>query len=104
MYLKKLLGMTVVLASKDEQGIGLMFSNDAKLAIFNKATISRGETLLSPEELRNLVLEAVDTSGETIRLRFTGNASLEVDLSDKGYSTPEAMMLVCPGEPIVVWN
>lgn len=37
-------------------------------------------------------------------LKFDSRVKVVVDLSDDGYSSPEAMQLIVPGMPIVVWN
>ncbi|PZP69718.1 MAG: hypothetical protein DI592_22660 [Stenotrophomonas maltophilia] len=62
------------------------------------ATIGTDDSTLS------LVLQDCRFDRQTMVAQFSSGASLTVDLSDDGYSGPEAMQLNSPDGTIVIWN
>jgi hypothetical protein len=57
-----------------------------------------------PDALQGLALEGVVETELSVILRFGGGVTLEVDLSDDAYCSPEAMVLIKPDGGCVVWN
>jgi hypothetical protein len=51
-----------------------------------------------------LVLEDCRFDHETMVAQFSRGVTLTVDLSEDGYSGPEAMQLNSPDGTIVIWN
>ena len=74
--------------------------DDYTLNIYNKHRLENANSL---EELENQILSRVDEQDSEIIFHF-GNKSLKVDMSDQGYTGPEALLLRGPNNLNVVWN
>jgi hypothetical protein len=82
---------------------GLLFEGGVTLNIYNRYTASG----MAGDNVKALVGAKVTRVEETSYraiLEFDFNVHIEVDLTDDAYTSPEAMQLRIPGEPILIWN
>ncbi|MFL9583506.1 hypothetical protein [Stenotrophomonas sp. AB1(2024)] len=100
-YLK---GKYVTLTLEDDQ-VQVRTDDGWSLHIYNTSTLSCDESAdnLAHKSLR---LELVDCVFDQFKmtLMFSGGKLLTVDLTDDGYSGPEAMQLNGPDGSIIIWN
>lgn len=102
--LRPLIGKEVMLETGD--GITTIRTLDGwELHIYNAARLHCAgivEPLAQPPRRLRLVDYRFDH--KTMVAQFSGGVSLTVDVSDSGYSGPEAMQLNCPDGTTVIWN
>ena len=101
--LEIIIGLKIVdvILTIGDAGIG--FENGGSLAIYNEFNLtgfSRNEAhlLIGSKAIK------VDDQGEKIMIYFESNLSIEIDMCEKSYTVPEAIILRIPDEPIVIWN
>lgn len=85
----------------------LVFENDWVLAIFNKNSMFKDDQKLNAKEFilfKGEILIDIVAKDCQLRLHFSKDYFLDIDLSDKGYTGPEALQLVGPDNQIFVWN
>ncbi|MDQ3265141.1 MAG: hypothetical protein M3Y59_16035 [Myxococcota bacterium] len=100
--LDSLIGATVVRVEELHDYVQLLFDANRMLTIFNEMNVS--DEL--PQSLRNLVgthLARVEEQQAKVTFNFDNGTELSVNLSDDAYRGPEAMHLMRPGQPMVVW-
>ncbi|HFJ9664086.1 TPA: hypothetical protein ACG5JQ_000728 [Stenotrophomonas maltophilia] len=102
--LRPLIGKNVTLGMED--GMATMGTDDGwELHIYNSFSLhSDGIAQNPPPSTLSLVLEDCRFDHETMVAQFSRGVTLTVDLSDDGYSGPEAMQLNSPDGTIVIWN
>lgn len=74
---------------------------DICLTINNSITTDNIESVY---ELVGRCLRSVVTDRQKISFTFSGDARLDVDMSDEAFICPEAMVLTRPDAPTVVWQ
>ena len=101
--LESIVGLKIVdvILTVGDTGIG--FENGGSLAIYNEFNLigfSKNEAhlLIGSKAIK------IDDQGETIIIYFENNLSIEIDMREKSYTAPEAIILRIPNEPIVIWN
>lgn len=73
------------------------------LSIFNLFA-ARGTDEAGLDALVGMTITQVSESPESAVIQFGTGATVSIDLRDAAYHGPEAMTLIVPGEPIVVWT
>ncbi|WP_240797023.1 hypothetical protein [Stenotrophomonas maltophilia] len=102
--LQPMIGKNVTLDVED--GMATIGTDDGwKLHIYNSFSLL-GDCIAEtpPPSTLSLVLEDCRFDHETMVAQFSRGVTLIVDLSDEGYSGPEAMQLNSPNGTIVIWN
>jgi hypothetical protein len=87
----------------DADGICIEFLNEIKLIIYNSTEINikRNGNF---SKIINSIIEDVYEDKKEIVIKTDVNITILIDLSDDAYSGPEAMQMIIPDGPIVVWN
>lgn len=99
--LHRLIGISVAHAGPVEDYLHIGFSDGSNLSVFNRyALVGRSE---NTRAIVGTQLSAVDEQQQKVVFLFSSGHRLEVDMTDAGFTGPEAMALVSPGHPIVVW-
>lgn len=100
--LLQLMGKKVIRAQSLHDYVQLFFERDEILNIYNELAV--------PDELPKLLdglvgsgLAGVQERENLLILRFDNGAELKVSMRDDAYRGPEAMQLITPGKPTVVW-
>jgi hypothetical protein len=73
-----------------------------RLDINNPITLEPNNVLL--EELVGAHILAVNENSEEIKLEFSNQVKLRINMRDEAYYDPEAMVLYGPNDLCVVWN
>jgi len=92
-----------VKAVKADDGIHFRFFNGATLSVFNSVAWS-GPAQQSISSVLGKRLNRSHEFENGVELFFDEGSRLSIDLSDLGYSGPEAIVLRVPGKATVVWN
>jgi len=94
-----------VIVRRSEDQISVATDDGWSLHIYNVVTLS-GMEVIEPSDgnLLRLVFDGYVQDETTLSLKFRGGGLISVDLSDNGYSGPEAMQLNGPDGSIVIWN
>lgn len=102
--LRPMIGKDVTLGMED--GMATISTDDGwELHVYNSFRLhSDGNVESPPPSTLSLVLEDCRFDHETMVARFSRGVTLTVDLSDDGFSGPEAMQLNSPDGTIVIWN
>ncbi len=103
----KISGLRISCVSIEHGVVTLVFDNEWVLTIYNKSTMSSNGILsdsIDTSVLTNETLINVYESDSKLVILLSNNISLMVDLSDEGFSGPEAMQLVGPDNLIMVWS
>ncbi|SDX52801.1 hypothetical protein SAMN05444064_1248 [Pseudomonas syringae] len=98
--LTSMIGSNVVKACIVHDYIQIFFAEDVILNINNSYHIF-GSTV---KGLRGKKLINVSEGEQEIELVFEGLAKIRVDMSPDGFHGPEAMELLRPGFPLVIWD
>ncbi|MEX5569441.1 hypothetical protein Q1J55_16655 [Pseudomonas syringae] len=98
--LASIVGSNVLTACRVHDYIQIFFAEDVILNINNSYCIL-GSTV---EGLRGKKLIDFSESEQEIELVFEGSAKIRVDMSPNGFHGPEAMELLRPGFPLVIWD
>ena len=98
--LKRLVGLVVDQVVLVQDYIQLVFSDGSILSILNNYTCE-GDSI---RPLVGKMLESFRHDQEAIVFSFPGYGDFTVGMRSEDYSSPEAMRLSRPGEPLVVWN
>ncbi|OLL30934.1 hypothetical protein BTH42_14235 [Burkholderia sp. SRS-W-2-2016] len=101
--LKAIIGREVVAVDLSPQDAGLLFEGEITLNIYNRYAVL-GIDGDYEKALVGAKVTGVDETKNSAIFDFDSNARIEVDLTDDAYTSPEAMQLRIPGEPILVWN
>ena len=103
--LTDLIGLTVVdidLPDGDFSA-GIRFENEAAIGIHNDYE-TRGFSRSSAQELVGRSIKAVSEDSAHISITFDNDWRIEIDMSDEGYSGPEAVELHVPRKFPTIWN
>lgn len=103
----KIVGLRISHASIANEVVTLVFDNTWTLCIYNKLIMSLDSIQLDNIDagiLTGKTLVNASENDSNFVIILSNNISLAVDLSDKGFSGPEAMQLVGPDNLIMVWN
>jgi hypothetical protein len=102
--LQPLIGKEVTLSVKDD--MVTIYSRDGwELHIYNSFSLTGDGFLKKPTDAPlSLVLLSFRFDRGELALQFSGDVTLTVDLSDDGYTGPEAMQLNGPDGKIIIWN
>lgn len=102
--LKNLMYKPVRVRCSEDQ-ISVETDDGWSLHIYNRATLSGMEwNQPSDGDFLRLVFEDCVQDESTLSLKFNGGGLITVDMSDNGYSGPEAMQLNGPDGSVVIWN
>jgi hypothetical protein len=96
-------GLKIVAAEAGSEGLGLLFENQIKLVVFNAWELL-GASSSNDISLVGSRVQSVREDDETVLVEVDLGVSLRISLHDSAYSGPEALQLIVPGKPIVVWN
>jgi hypothetical protein len=94
-----LVGLTVVEIDEVHDYIQLVFSDGARLSVFNNY-VSNGSLNLS----QGRKIKFINKSQDEIVISFDGNGYLAIGMRAHDYNGPEAMTLHSPDNSVVVWN
>jgi hypothetical protein len=100
--LNELIGATVLKADKVYDYFQLVFDEDRVLNVFNLVD-TEGPLAQTLNGLIGARLTGVNESPEKVSMRFNDTLEIHVRMTDDAYTGPEAMELVQPGKPIVIW-
>ncbi len=102
--LKNLMFKAVIVRCSEDQ-ISVETEDGWSLHIYNVVTLS-GMEVIEPSDgtLLRLVFDDYVQDETTLSLKFRGGGLITIDMSDNGYSGPEAMQLNGPDGSIVIWN
>jgi len=103
--LQELVGLRVVKAESLEYDLIVWFQNGEVLTVYNKFQITASDGRAGTD--RNLVgatLTELTEVHASLLLTFSNGVKLTIDMSEEGYSGPEALQLIRPGLPLVVWR
>lgn len=81
---------------------GVNFEDGTSLCIYNRFDLLGFGLEEASILIGSTVTEATESESSAV-IRF-GDRAIQVDLRDEAYEGPEAMQLLVPGKPIVVWN
>ncbi|WP_080268948.1 hypothetical protein [Pseudomonas avellanae] len=98
--LTDLVGSNVVSSCVVHDYFQISFAGGSILNINNSYCII-GSTVKS---LRGKKLVTILESEQEVELVFEGLTKIRVDMSPNGFQGPEAMQLLRPGFPLVIWN
>ena len=84
-----------------EDYLQLLFSNERVLTIYNDFKIAPPGDI---EGIKNSVVKSVFQGSDTLTIVFDNDSRFVVSLRDEAYSSPEALTLFIPGNPLVVTN
>jgi hypothetical protein len=101
--LESIVGLRVVDAILTIGDAGIRFENGASLAIYNEFSLT-GFSQNEERLLINNLVTRINDSGNKISIFFEKELSIEIDMHEESYTSPEAMQLRIPGEPIIIWN
>jgi hypothetical protein len=103
--LQELVGSTVVKAEVSEDDLIVRFQNGACLTVYNRFQITdlNGSSGSDCDLLTGKLTELTNDH-TTLRLTFSNGVKLIIDISEDGYSGPEALQLTRPGQPSIVWR
>jgi hypothetical protein len=96
-------GEKVVAATLEIGDAGIELKNGAQVAFYNLFEIKARQSL-NAEDLVGRTLIDVKESESSVEFVFEGDLSVAVDMRAEAFTGPEAMQLMVPGEPIVIWN
>lgn len=103
--LQELLGLRVVKAESLEDDLIVRFENGAFLTIYNKFQITGSDGSPGTDrDLAGATLTELTEDDASLRLTFSNGVKLIIDMSEDGYSSPEALQLTRPGLPLIVWR
>ncbi len=87
----------------DADGICIEFVDEIKVIVYNRVRINIEGSHDFTEIVNAQVIE-VNEGSEKIVIKTDVDIVIVIDLSDNAYSGPEAMQMIVPDGPIVVWN
>ncbi len=96
-------GLKVVDMVLSEDSAGVVFENEVNLIIYNKFILI-GVTSYKAKKIIGKVVIGVEENEFSVTINFEDSLAIKIDMNDEAYSVPEAMQLLVPGEPIVIWN
>lgn len=103
----KISGLKITYASIADSIVTIVIDKVWTLTIYNKSIMLLNGLLsggIDTNILSNSTLLSVTESDSKLVIHLSNNISLIVDLSDEGFSGPEAMQLVGPDNLIMVWS
>lgn len=94
-----------VIVRRSEDQISVETDDGWSLHIYNMVKLS-GMEAIEPSDgtLLRLVFDGYVQDETTLSLKFRGGGLISVDMSDNGYSGPEAMQLNGPDGSIMIWD
>lgn len=98
-----ILGLKVTDALLSESDAGISFEGEISLVIYNRYELE-GFSSNDAQWLVGKMVTHVDEATDTTTIRFENDLVLRIDMRDEAYTGPEAMQLLVPGEPTVVWS
>lgn len=103
--LQELVGSRVVKSEILEDDLAIWFQNGECLTVYNKFQITAADgSSGSDRDLAGATLTQLNQDNTFLRLTFSNGVELAVDVSEDGYSGPEALQLTRPGLPSIVWR
>lgn len=103
--LQELVGLGVVKSELAEEDLIVWFWNGACLTVYNKFQITASDGNAGTDrDLAGATLTGLRKENASLLLTFSNNAKLIIDMSDDGYSGPEALQLTRPDLPSIVWR
>lgn len=103
----KIVGLKISYASFLDGVLTLVFGNCWTLGIYNSVTMTLDGKKLDTIDLEIIIEKSLTSTAETnlsFVMDLSNGASLVVDLSNEGFSGPEAMQLSGPDNLIMVWS
>jgi|SRR5215213_5429212 len=103
--LQDLVGLGVVKSEIVEDDLIVWFQNSECLTVYNKFQITASDG--SPgidRDLAGATLTELRKDNASLWLTFSNGSKLTIDMSEDGYSGPEALQLIRPGLPLIVWR
>ncbi len=100
-YLSVLRNLVVTEVIKIHDYVQIVFENDIGINVYNDYEVYGIEDV---KLLNGIRVVDIQDDKKFIKIDFEQNRSLIIDLNDKSYHGPEAMVLYIPGKPIIVWN
>lgn len=73
------------------------------LSIYSKWSIS-GSSSIRMQDLNENIIKDITLENETLVFKLGNSIELKVDLSESGYTGPEAMVLYGPEDSIIAWT
>ena len=95
-------GLVVTKAEVVHDYIQLAFGDEIGLSIYSAITVT--PQAIAIDELIGKIVIAVAERADVIRLKFSGEMNIEIDLRPQAYRGPEALQLNRKGLPPVIWN
>lgn len=103
--LQELVGLRVVKSEIVEDDLIVWFQNGDCLNVYNKFQIASSDGSSGTDrDLAGATLNELTKDTDSLRLTFSNAVKLTIDMSEDGYSGPEALQLIRPGLPLVVWR
>lgn len=98
--LDALLNLTIIHEDMKQGDAGLAFEGGISLAIYNKFFLknSSSRTLVGQQ------IKAVKEASGSIMLQLSEGGEMIIYLSESAYTGPEALQMIRPDKPIVIWN
>jgi len=105
MRIGELIGSRIADSKVVEDYLQLWFDNGACLSIYNEHEVTRPDgRAQDSNSLTGASLTQVREQKTEIRLIFSNGLRLSIDMSEEGYSGPEAIQLTRANMPPVVWR
>lgn len=96
-----LINKKVVSEENDKDGFGMSFEDGTVLCVYNSCD------LLETSDNKSLIgrtVISVKEQKDKITMLFDTGLGLVIFMDDASYQGPEALQLITPGNPIIVWN
>lgn len=100
--IKSLEGKVVRDVNYIDQTLILYLEEDIILSIHNNFSSNLEDFQF--QNLFNRKLLFISEVEKQLNIKFDNNLWISVDLRDESYNGPEAIELLIPGEPIIIWN
>ena len=103
--LHNLAGSAVDKSEIVEDDLIVWFQNGELLTVYNKFQITASDGSPGTDRaLAGATLTELTEDDASLQLTFSNGINLTIDMSEDGYSGPEALQLTRPGLPSIVWR